>query len=84
MGRPLKSCARCCTRAPRLFGHPTSVWTLELAATVSFAQGITKELVSDEAIRLALRRLGVRWQRAKHWITSPDPEYLRKKAAATG
>ncbi len=71
-------------QSPRLFGHPTSVWTLELAATVSFAQGITKELVSDEAIRLALRRLGVRWQRAKHWITSPDPEYLRKKAAATG
>jgi hypothetical protein len=21
----------------------------------------------------------VGWQRAKHWITSPDPEYVRKK-----
>lgn len=70
--------------SPRSFGQPTSVWTLDLAAEVSFAQGITKEQVSDEAIRLALRRLGVRWQRAKHWITSPDPEYLRKKGAATG
>ncbi len=70
-------------QSPRTYGHPTSVWTLELAAEVSFAQGITKERVSDEAIRLALRRLGVRWQRAKHWITSPDPEYVRKKGSAT-
>jgi hypothetical protein len=26
-----------------------------------------------------LARMGVRWQRAKHWITSPDPLYERKK-----
>jgi transposase len=71
-------------QSPRNFGQPTSVWTLELAAAVSFAQGITPEQVSDEAIRLALRRLGVRWQRAKRWITSPDPDYLRKKGDATG
>jgi transposase len=71
-------------QSPRLFGQPTSVWTLELAAEVSFAQGFIPEQVSDEAIRLALRRLGVRWQRAKHWITSPDPDYLRKKGDATG
>ena len=70
--------------SPRRFGKPTSVWTLELAAEVSFAEGITQERVSDEAIRLALRRLGVRWQRAKQWITSPDPEYARKKGDATG
>jgi DDE superfamily endonuclease len=25
--------------------------------------------------------LGVRWERAKRWITSPDPEYVRKKAS---
>jgi len=71
-------------QSPRTFGQPTSVWTLGLAAEVSFAQGITKEQVSDEAIRLALGRLGVSWQRAKHWITSPDPEYARKKGDATG
>ena len=29
-------------------------------------------------------RLGVGWKRAKHWITSPDPAYLRKKGRATG
>jgi hypothetical protein len=50
---------------------------------VSFAQGLTPRLVSDEAIRVALRRLGVTWKRAKHWITSPDPAYARKKTDAT-
>ena len=28
--------------------------------------------------------LGIRWRRAKQWITSPDPAYLRTKAGATG
>jgi transposase len=70
-------------QSPRTFGKPTSRWTLQLAAEVSFAQGLTPRLVSDETIRLALRRLGVAWKRAKHWITSPDPAYARKKTGAT-
>jgi transposase len=70
-------------RNPRTFGQETSVWTLELAAAVSFAEGITPVRVSDETIRSALLRLGVRWKRAKHWITSPDPAYARKKVVAT-
>jgi hypothetical protein len=69
--------------SPRTFGKPTSRWTLALAAEISFAQGLTPRLVSDETIRLALRRLGVAWKRAKHWITSPDPAYARKKNGAT-
>ena len=68
---------------PRTFGKPTSVWTLDLVAAVSCAEGITAEQVSDETIRQAIRRLGVRWKRAKQWITSPDPEYARKKVRAT-
>lgn len=71
-------------QSPRTFGHPTSVWTLALAAHTCAAQGITPRQVSDETIRMALRRLGVRWQRAKQWITSPDPRYARKKGGATG
>jgi len=71
-------------QSPRTFGKPTSVWTLELAAEVSFAQGISAERVSGETIRLALKRLDLSWQRAKHWITSPDPGYARKKVLATG
>ncbi len=71
-------------QSPRAFGHATGVWTLELAAEVGFAQGLTAEKVSDETVRQALKRLGVGWKRAKRWITSPDPEYLRKKGVATG
>ena len=70
--------------SPRQFGKPTSLWTLELAADVSFAQGLTSRRVSGETIRATLARLGVRWRRAKHWLTSPDPAYARKKGDATG
>ena len=70
-------------QSPRLFHKPTSVWTLELAAEVSFAEGLTPTCVSGETIRATLERLGIRWQRAKQWITSPDPEYARKKGRAT-
>jgi transposase len=69
--------------SPRTFGKETSIWTLELAAEVSFAAGLTAERVTGETIRATLARLGVGWRRAKHWITSPDPEYARKKAPAT-
>jgi len=66
-------------QSPRLFNQPTSVWTLDLVAAVCLREGITRERVSDETIRATLTRLGVRWQRAKQWITSPDPAYRRKK-----
>jgi transposase len=71
-------------QSPRTFGKPTSVWTLELAAEVSCEQGLTPARVSDETIRAAVKRLGVGWKRAKRWITSPDPAYVRKKVRATG
>jgi len=70
-------------RSPREFGKDTSVWTLELAAEVSFAEELTPRLMSGDSVRLALKRLKVSWKRAKHWITSPDPEYMRKKSLAT-
>ena len=68
-------------RSPRAYGKATSLWTLDLAAEVSFAEGLTPRLVSGDCIRLALKRLNISWQRAKHWITSPDPAYARKKVA---
>jgi transposase len=71
-------------RSPRDFGKPTSLWTLALAAEVAQAEGLTVRPVSGETIRQALKRLGVGWKRAKTWITSPDPAYLRKKRRATG
>jgi transposase len=69
-------------QSPRLYGKPTGVWTLALAAEVCYEQGVTERLVSDETIRRALQRLRTNWKRAKHWITSPDPHYARKKSGA--
>ena len=71
-------------QSPRTFEKPTSLWTLDLAAAVSFEEGLTPTRVTGETIRATLVRLGIKWQRAKAWITSPDPEYARKKASATG
>jgi transposase len=68
-------------QSPRLYGKPTGVWTLALAATVYYEQGVTKRLMRDETIRRALQRLRTNWKQAKHWITSPDPHYARKKVA---
>jgi transposase len=70
-------------RSPREFGHDTSLWTLDLAAAEAARQGLTPRQVSGETIRAVLAQRGVRWLRAKRWITSPDPEYARKKASAT-
>ena len=65
-------------RSPRDFGHPTSLWTLELAATEAYRQGLTARPITGETVRVTLARLGIQWLRAKHWITSPDPAYARK------
>ena len=71
-------------QSPRSFGKPTSVWTLGLVAQVSFEQGLTAQVLSDETVRRAMRRLGTNWKRAKRWISSPDPQYARKKSGVTG
>ena len=67
-------------QSPRTYDKPTGVWTLALAAEVCYEQGVTERLLSDETIRRALQRLHTNWKRAKHWITSPDPHYARKKS----
>ena len=70
--------------SPREFGKHTSLWTLADAAQVSFEEDLTERRVSGETIRATLWRLGVRWERAKRWIESPDPEYARKKGLSSG
>jgi transposase len=67
-------------QSPRTYGKSTGVWTLALAAQVCHEQGVTERCMSDETIRRALQRLRTNWKRAKHWITSPDPQYARKKS----
>jgi transposase len=71
-------------QSPRRLGKPTGLWTLALAAQGCHEQGLTGRPRSDETIRRAIKRLGASWKRAKHWITSPDPQYARKKSAVLG
>ncbi len=71
-------------RSPRDFGKPDSLWTLEWVAEVSVAEGLDADAGErgdhppDASCGWALS-----WKRAKHWITSPDPGYARKKSSAT-
>jgi transposase len=69
--------------SPREFGREQTFWTLETAAQVSCEQGLITAPTSIESVRRALQRLGRNWHRAKHWITSPDPQYAVKKRPET-
>ena len=69
---------------PSEFGKEGTFWTLAMAAEVSFEEGITDKRITGETIRATLSRLGVRWERAKRWMESPDPEYERKKGIEIG
>jgi transposase len=82
-GRNLERLEEILHQSPRQFGKARSLWTQHLLAEVAYEEGLTEQLVSHETIRQALRRLGANWKRAKHWITSPDPQYALKKRGAT-
>jgi hypothetical protein len=69
-------------RSPRDFDQPTSLWSLALVARGAYEQGLTPYVVSIETIRNALKQLTVSEKRAKHWITSPGPDYEAKKTVA--
>ena len=66
---------------PREYGKDTTLWTLDLAAEVSFEEGLTEERITGETVRATLARMGVRWERAKRWITSPIPSTHEKGGA---
>jgi len=71
-------------QSPRTLGYETSLWTLDLLAEASYQQGLTASRVTGETVRATLAALGIRWKRAKHWGTSPDPHYEPKKSVGTG
>jgi hypothetical protein len=64
---------------PREYGQPRTTWSLSTLAQVAYQEGITPTLMSIETIRQALKADGISWRRAKAWISSPDPDYERKK-----
>jgi DNA-binding CsgD family transcriptional regulator len=70
-------------QSPRTFGKHRSTWTLSLLAEVCWDLGFSPQPLSAPTIRDAILRLGANWKRAKHWSTSPDPAYVRKKTGAT-
>jgi transposase len=66
-------------RPPRDFGFETSLWTLNLLVKQCVRLGWMARAVSIETMRQTLNRLEINWKRAKHWVTSPDPLYQKKK-----
>ncbi len=57
-------------RPPRDFGFETSLWTLDRLVTQCVRLGWMERAVSIETMLLTLKRAGINWKRAKHWITS--------------
>lgn len=68
-------------QSPRTYGKAQSQWTLKLLAEVCQEQGLSEQQLSAPTLLDAVVRLGASWQRAKHWIVSPDPLYELKKTA---
>ena len=58
---------------------PLCIHALDLIVQVGLQTGVLTQSITGETIRQALLRLGIAWKRAKRWITSPDPDYDRKK-----
>src|SRR5260221_11287757 len=56
-------------RSPRDFCKERGLWTLELAAQVSFEQGIISTPISDESVRRALKRCKTTLKRANRRLT---------------
>jgi transposase len=64
-------------QSPRGFQIEEDRWTLRALALLHEQQ--TGIPVSLESVRRALGKFGRSWTRAKHTITSPDPEYEAKR-----
>lgn len=71
-------------QSPRDHGVDRSLWTLHDLAQVAYDADVTESVVTLATISNTLARVGVQWQRAKHWITSPDEQYEVKKNDAIG
>jgi len=67
---------------PSTYGCAGERWTLADAAAV-LARSVGAERISHETVRNLLRARRQSWQRAKEWLTSPDPHYAFKKSGAT-
>jgi len=71
-------------QSPREHGFESSLWTLEMLAEVSHQKGLTAYRVHMDTVSQTLMEMGVNWNRAKHWINSPDEHYGSKKSVEIG
>lgn len=68
-------------RPPTDFGFDRSTWSLEAMVEYIFnSRGLA---VGVQTVRDVLHEMGYRWRRAKHSVTSPDPDYQEKKGQWT-
>ena len=68
-------------RPPSKFGFDRSTWSLEsIVEYVLSSRGVQ---VGLQTVREVLAEKGYRWRRAKHSVTSPDPDYEAKKGQWT-
>jgi len=68
-------------RPPTDFGFDRSTWSLDAMVEYVFkSRGIQ---VGMQTVRDVLHEMGYRWRRAKHSVTSPDPDYAGKKGQWT-
>ncbi len=71
-------------RSPREFGFERSLWTLDRLAELAAREGYAPKELDRATMSRLLKRLGIDWRWAKHWITSPDRQYGGKKSGVTG
>jgi transposase len=68
-------------RPPTDFGFDRSTWSLEAMVEYVFKSRAVQ--VGMQTVRDVLYEMGYRWRRAKHSVTSPDPDYQSKKGQWT-
>ncbi len=66
---------------PQDLGLPFTQWSLTKLQEYVIKEGIV-ESISDEGVRLILRKAGITYQRTKTWKKSNDPEFEQKKTSS--
>lgn len=63
---------------PNLIGQPFTHWSIKALRDVAVKQGLIPD-VSEETVRLILKKYHISLQRTKTWKESKDPEFDKKK-----
>lgn len=80
--RAEKNLLRVVRKAPKLEGYTEPFWTCALLA--EHLERRFQIALSDERVRVVLRRNGISFSRPKHRLVSPDPQYEEKRGLSRG